>query len=69
MNIEGVPDEELSGIHGKLIAFGFLKFKFLGREGFSYQLTQLGRLGALPPKERETEEDEEQRDRKCDAAA
>ena len=69
MSIEGVSDEELSGIHGKLIAFGFLKFQLQGREGLSYQLTQLGRLGALPPKEREAEDDEEQRDGMSDAAA
>ena len=45
--IHDVPDtavEELPQIHGKLIAFGFLKFDLTGRDaGIRYQLTPLGR--------------------------
>ena len=36
----------LPGIHGKLIAFGFLKFDLAGRDGgIRYQLTPLGKQG------------------------
>lgn len=36
--------EELPQIHGKLIAFGYLKFDLTGRDGgIRYQLTPLGR--------------------------
>lgn len=45
-NIPEIPSEELPGIHGKLIAFGFLKFDVAGRdEGIRYQLTPLGKQG------------------------
>jgi hypothetical protein len=61
ISVDGVPDEELSKIHGKLIALGFLKFKLLGRnEGLGYQLTRLGKQGAMSPEERQTASDEEQ---------
>ena len=41
-----IPSEELSGIHGKLIAFGFLKFDLAGRDGgIRYQLTPVGKQG------------------------
>ena len=41
-----IATDELSGIHGKLIAFGFLKFDLAGRDGgIRYQLTPLGKLG------------------------
>jgi len=41
-----IPSEELPGIHGKLIAFGFLKFDLSGRDGgIRYQLTPLGKQG------------------------
>jgi len=52
-DVEGVPDEELSSAHGLLIAWGFIKFKLIGREGMVYQLSTLGiqaaegRLGTL----------------------
>ena len=37
--IDGVPDEEMSAIHGKLIAFGFLKVQLTSRnEGIQYQI-------------------------------
>jgi hypothetical protein len=41
--VQGVDPEELSSVHGRLIAHGFLKFKLAGREGLVYQLTSLGR--------------------------
>lgn len=41
--VEGVEPEELSSVHGRLIAHGFLKFKLVGRDGLVYQLTPLGR--------------------------
>ena len=37
-----MPDEELSSAHGLLIAWGFIKFKLIGREGIVYQLSSLG---------------------------
>jgi hypothetical protein len=42
--IPGVAAEELSAIHGKLIAFGMLKFDVGGRDvGIQYQVTHQGR--------------------------
>ncbi len=42
-NIAEVEQSELSPIHGKLIALGFLKFELSGREtGVQYQLTSAG---------------------------
>ena len=43
-SIEGIDDERLPRLHGKLIAIGFLKFRLTGRiSGMRYQLTSLGR--------------------------
>lgn len=43
-SIPDVPDEALSGIHGKLIAFGYLKFELTAKDAtLRYQLTPLGR--------------------------
>jgi hypothetical protein len=57
---EEIPVAELSAIHGKLIAFGFLKFDLAGRDGgIRYQLTPLGKQGinvAVPVEEDESEE-------------
>lgn len=40
--VPGVEAVDLPGIHGKLIAFGFLKFDLAGRDGgIRYQLTPL----------------------------
>ena len=45
-DIPDTPKDELAGIHGKLIAFGFLKFDLTGRDaGIRYQLTPLGKQG------------------------
>ena len=41
--VEGVRDERLPRIHGKLIALGFLKFELAGRTaGVRYQISRLG---------------------------
>ena len=41
-----IPTTELPGIHGKLIAYGLLKFDLAGRDGgIRYQLTPLGKQG------------------------
>ena len=46
LELAGIPTEELSGLHGKLIAYGFLKFDLAGRDaGVRYQLTPLGKQG------------------------
>ncbi len=60
MEVEDVPEDELSTAHGQLIAHGLLKFKLLGRDGMGYQLTSLGRRGAVfcPAQEPTDEEDE-----------
>ena len=58
-SVDGVSDEELSSIHGRLIAHGFLKFKLLGRtDGLGYQLTRLGMQGAMSRDERAAVSDE-----------
>jgi hypothetical protein len=42
--IPEIPPETLSGIHGKLIAFGYLKFELTPKDAsLRYQLTPLGR--------------------------
>jgi len=56
---EEVPTADLSGIHGKLIAYGFLKFDLAGRDGgIRYQLTPLGKQGinaSIPADDEATE--------------
>ncbi|MDA1014257.1 MAG: hypothetical protein O3A00_07355 [Planctomycetota bacterium] len=43
-SVDGVPQDWLSSIHGKLIAYGFLKFQLADRTaGIAYQLTSLGK--------------------------
>ena len=43
-SIPDIPPEALSGVHGKLIAFGYLKFELTPRDTtLRYQLTPLGR--------------------------
>lgn len=59
LSADEIPDEELPGIHGKLIAFGFLKFDLAGRDaGIRYQLTPLGKQGLNSgiPQEQDDEE-------------
>ena len=44
MSVEGLADETLPRIHGKLIAWGFLKFQLAGRgAGVVYQISPAGR--------------------------
>ena len=53
-DVEGVERTRLSNVHGRLIAFGFLKFDLNDREvGMRYQLTPLGRqaIGAASAEE------------------
>lgn len=43
-SVEGIPQEWLSSIHGKLIAYGFLKFQLADRSaGIAYQLSALAK--------------------------
>jgi len=51
-HIDGVADEESSGIHGQLIANGFLNVELSGRDGLVYQLTNLGKRAVIAPEER-----------------
>jgi hypothetical protein len=51
--VSGVALEQLSAVHGKLIALGMLKFEIGSRaDGVQYQLTTLGRQALVPPAER-----------------
>ncbi|MBI3863888.1 MAG: hypothetical protein HY290_18515 [Planctomycetia bacterium] len=53
VDVEGVPADQISAIHGKLIALGMLKFEISSRtDGVQYQLTTLGRQALVPPSER-----------------
>ena len=48
VNVPGIEPDRLSAIHGKLIAFGFLKFDVGGRDvGVQYQVTHQGRRALL----------------------
>lgn len=43
-SVEGVDDEALSRIHGRLIAWGFLTFRLAGRTtGIQYQISPAGK--------------------------
>ena len=49
-SIDGVPSDQLSRAHGRLIAFGLLKFEMTDRvSGIRYQVTTLGRRILDPP--------------------
>ena len=51
--VEGLEAEQLSVIHGKLIALGMLKFEIGSRaDGVQYQVTSFGRQALLAPNER-----------------
>jgi hypothetical protein len=41
--VDGVEAEQLSVLHGKLIAMGLLSFEVTGKFGIQYQLSPLGR--------------------------
>jgi hypothetical protein len=52
--VEGVPHEQLSPIHGKLIALGFLKFEIAPQaQGIQYQLLPSGKQALMPPEKRQ----------------
>ena len=52
--VEGLAAEQVSVIHGKLIALGMLKFEIGNRaDGVHYQITALGRQALLPADERQ----------------
>jgi len=52
-DVPGLPGEQLSTIHGRLIALGFLRFEIAnGADGVQYQLTPLGQQALLPAEER-----------------
>lgn len=52
--IEGVAADQVSAVHGKLIALGMLKFEIGSRaDGVQYQVTTLGRQALLPPESRQ----------------
>jgi hypothetical protein len=56
--IDGVPTDQLSPIHGKLIALGFLKCELSSRmDGILYQITALGRQALLPVESRRMQPD------------
>lgn len=63
-SVEGVEEENLAVAHGRLIAYGLLKFKLMNRAGVGYQLTSLGRRGVELEFEQQTEDEEafEERD-------
>jgi hypothetical protein len=51
---EGIPAEQLSSIHGKLIALGLLTFELGSRtDGVLYQVTTLGKQALLPQESRQ----------------
>ena len=53
--VAGLAADQLSVIHGKLIALGMLKFEISSRaDGVQYQVTPLGRQALLCPAERQS---------------
>ena len=59
--VEAIESAKLPAIHGKLIAFGFLKFDLAGRDaGMRYQLTAQGKqaLNGRSPSEEDSDENE-----------
>ena len=52
--VEGLVAEQLSPIHGKLIALGFLKFEIAPQaQGVQYQLLPAGKQALVPPESRQ----------------
>lgn len=52
--VEGLLAEQLSPIHGKLIALGFLKFEIAPEaKGIQYQLLPTGKQALVPPESRQ----------------
>ena len=53
VDVPGLASEQLSAVHGKLIALGLLKFEIGSRaDGVQYQLTTLGRQALVPAADR-----------------
>ena len=69
--VEGVAEEHISRIHGKLIAFGFLDFQLADRhDGVFYRLTSLGNQGLIRLRSGANaadEEDETDEDTDCES--
>jgi hypothetical protein len=52
--VDGLTCEQLSAIHGRLIAWGLLLFELgAATEGVRYQLTPLGKQALVPPEKRQ----------------
>ncbi len=68
LSVEGLEDDDLPRIHGKLIAVGFLKFQLAGRgSGVVYQLSPAGRQ-ALSNEPADESLDEEEGSAELEAA-
>lgn len=54
VEVEGLAFEQLSPIHGKLIALGFLKFEIAPQaQGIQYQLLPAGKQALVAPEKRQ----------------
>jgi hypothetical protein len=54
LEVDGAISEQISTIHGKLIALGLLRFEIASRaDGVQYQVTPLGRQALLPAESRQ----------------
>ncbi len=60
--LDGIEPEQLSSLHGKLIALGLLSFEVSGKSGVQYQLSPLGyrTLGHRAPARRSVDRDVEE---------
>lgn len=59
--VAAIESTKLPAIHGKLIAFGFLKFDLAGRDaGMRYQLTPQGKQALLGQSHDEEDRDEDE---------
>ena len=60
IDFEGIDASRISSIHGKLIAFGFLKFDVSLKDiGVRYQLTPEGRRALHGEAERDSDDDDD----------
>jgi hypothetical protein len=60
--LDGIEPEQLSSLHGKLIALGLLSFEVSGKAGMQYQLSPLGyrTLGQHAPGRRSVDREVEE---------
>jgi len=60
--LDGIEPEQLSSLHGRLIALGLLSFEVSGKAGMQYQLSPLGyrTLGQRAPGRRTVDRDAEE---------